>query len=222
MRPGCAPRYPGRRPWDRLPARRRRARAAGGWLAAALAAGGLALAGGALLADGAPPAPAGGKPPAGTPVLVAARDLPAGARPAPGALRPVRLPPVAVPADALAVPPGRPLALALRRGDVLTRRHLGEGEPAAGLRAYALPLGEGVEAGPLVPGDRVDVVAASAAGAETVLRDAPVLRLVPPDAGTPARVVLGVTARQAEALAAARARAALTLLGVAGPPPPVG
>jgi Flp pilus assembly protein CpaB len=96
---------------------------------------------------------------------------------------------------------------------VLTRRQLGDGwAPAAGLRSYALPLGEGVEAGPLVPGDRVDVVSAGADGAATVLRDAPVLRLVPGPEGRPAQVVLGVGRTGAEALAAARAAGPLTLV----------
>ena len=169
-----------------------------------------------------PQQPAGPPAPAGTVVLVLARDLHAGVVPGPGDLRRVRVPAAAVPSDAVAPADrpdgGGPLALAGRRGDVLTRRQLGDGwAPAGGLRSYALPLGEGVEAGPLVPGDRVDVVTAGTGGAATVLRDAPVLRLVPGPEGRPAQVVLGVGRTGAEALAAARAAGPLTL--VQAPPP---
>jgi len=176
----------------------------------------------------------------GVAVLVLARDLPAGAVPAGTDLRTVLLPALAVPADAVppaAVPgiaaaPGAadattpaaagavaggaavgPLALAVRRGDVLTRRQLGAGwAPAGVLRAYSLPVGDGVEAGPLAPGDRVDVLTASHGRARTVLRAAPVLRLLPGGDGRAALVVLGVAASQAEALAAARAAGTLTLV----------
>jgi len=106
-----------------------------------------------------------------------------------------------------------PLAVAARRGDVLTGRHFGTGWAMAGsLRAYTLPVGDGVEAGPLAPGDRVDVLAAAHGRAHTVLRAAPVLRLVPGGDGRAALVVVGVTAGQAEALAAARAAGTLTLV----------
>jgi Flp pilus assembly protein CpaB len=176
----------------------------------------------------------------GVAVLVAVRDLPAGAVPGGTDLRTVLLPAAAVPADAVApgaVPgagaaPGAveataagvggavgggvavgPLAVAVRRGDVLTGRQLGAGWAAAGaLRAYTLPVGDGVEAGPLAPGDRVDVLAASHGRARTVLRAAPVLRLVPGGDGRAALVVVGVSAGQAESLAAARAAGTLTLV----------
>lgn len=106
-----------------------------------------------------------------------------------------------------------PLAVAVRRGDVLTGRQLGTGWMVAGaLRAYTLPVGDGVEAGPLAPGDRVDVLAAAHGRARTVLRAAPVLRLVSAADGRAALVVVGVTAGQAEALAAARAAGTLTLV----------
>ena len=159
----------------------------------------------------------------GVAVLVLARDLPAGAVPQRGDLHTVQLPATAAPADA--VPPagtaasggsgdvGR-LAVAVRRGDLLTRRLLGGGGAwaAGGLRAFTLPVGEGVEAGPLATGDRVDVLAASGGRARTVLRGAPVLRLVPGSGGRAALVVVGVSAAQAETLAAARAAATLTLV----------
>jgi pilus assembly protein CpaB len=149
----------------------------------------------------------------GVAVLVLARDLPAGAVPGRADLRTVLLPAPAVPADAVAGGAGGPLALAVRRGDVLTGRHLGAGwAPAGALRAYSLPVGDGVEAGPLAPGDRVDVLTASGRRARTVLRAAPVLRLLPGGDGRATLVVLGVGAGQAEALAAARAAGTLTLV----------
>ncbi len=166
--------------------------------------------------------------PSGVAVLVLARDLPAGAVPAGTDLRTVLLPAPAVPPDAVppATVPGAeaagavgggaavgPLALAVRRGDVLTGRLLGAGWASAGaLRAYSLPVGDGVEAGPLAPGDRVDVLTASHGRARTVLRAAPVLRLLPGGDGRATLVVLGVAASQAEALAAARAAGTLTLV----------
>jgi pilus assembly protein CpaB len=177
---------------------------------------------------------------AGVAVLVVVRDLPAGAVPGGADLRTVLLPAAAVPADAVApgAVPGAtaasgavdapsagaggasgggggvgPLAVGVRRGDVLTGRQLGAGWASAGdLRAYTLPVGDGVEAGPLNPGDRVDVLAASRGRARTVLRAAPVLRLVPGGDGRAALVVVGVTAGQAESLAAARAAGTLTLV----------
>jgi pilus assembly protein CpaB len=154
----------------------------------------------------------------GVAVLVLARDLPAGAVPGGADLRTVLLPAPAVPADAVPGTAGGsgavgPLALAVRRGDVLTGRQLGAGwAPAGALRAYSLPVGDGVEVGPLAPGDRVDVLAASHQRARTVLRAAPVLRLLPGGDGRAALVVLGVGAGQAEALAAARAAGTLTLV----------
>jgi Flp pilus assembly protein CpaB len=115
-----------------------------------------------------------------------------------------------------------PLAVAVRRGDVLTGRQLGAGwASAGGLRAYTLPVGDGVEVGPLAPGDRVDVLAVSSGRARTVLRAAPVVRLLPGGDGRAALVVVGVTAGQAEALAGARAAGTLTLIQ-APPETPVG
>jgi Flp pilus assembly protein CpaB len=193
-------------------------------MAAGAGAVALAVTAGALAGRPAP----GGQAAAATGVaaLVAARDLPAGTVPAATDLRAVLLPAPAVPADAL--PPAAaggaggvaggggtigPLAVAVRRGDLLTGRHLGTGwAPAGTLRAYTLPVDDGVEAGPLAPGDRVDVLAAAHGRARTVLRAAPVLRLVPGGDGRAALVVVGVTAGQAEALAAARAAGTLTLV----------
>lgn len=203
-----------RRRWRRPARRGRWWRPAPRQVAAGVGAVALALLSGALGTRPAAPAPAGAGQPAGTVVLALTRDLPAGAVPGPADLRRVRLPEAAVPADS--IPAGRavgPLALAVRRGDVLTRRQLGDGwAPAAGLRAFALPVGDGVEAGPLGPGDHVDVLAAARGSATTVVRAAPVLRVVPAQDGRAGQVVLGVDAGQAEVLAAARAAGPLTLV----------
>jgi Flp pilus assembly protein CpaB len=202
------------RRWQRAGGARRGLGATRARLAAALAAAALALASGTLAHRPGQVATA-----AGVAVLVADRDLAPGAVPGPADVRVERLPAAAVPADALppSGPRSAPLALGARRGDLLTRRLLGGGRPRpAGLRAFALPLGDGVEAGPLLPGDRVDVLAASGHGAATVLRAVPVLRTVPGGDGRAALVLLGVSARQAEALAAARAAGALTLVQAPG------
>jgi len=212
---------PGRggRPW-RPPGRRRRP--APRQIAAGLGAVLLAVVSGQLAAGRTQPArPAD---PNQRAVLVAARDLAAGAIPTADDLRQARLPAEAVPADALAAapPPGAPLAVALRQGDLLTRRGLGAGPAMPGLRGYALMVGDGVEAGPLVPGDRVDVLAAGGGSATTVLTAIPVLRVVPGDQGRAALVVLGVSARGAEALAAARTGRSVTLVQAPADAPPPG
>jgi Flp pilus assembly protein CpaB len=206
------------RRWQRAGGARRGLGATRARLAAALAAAALALASGTLAHRPGQVATA-----AGVAVLVAARDLAPGAVPGPADVRVERLPAAAVPADALppSGPRSAPLALGARRGDLLTRRLLDGGRPRPpprppGLRAFALPLGDGVEAGPLLPGDRVDVLAASGHGAATVLRAVPVLRTVPGGDGRAPLVLLGVSARQAEALAAARAAGALTLVQAPG------
>jgi Flp pilus assembly protein CpaB len=190
----------------------------------------LAVLAGVLASSTAPPAEGGqaGSAPA-VAVLALVRDLPAGTVPTRGDLRTVLLPATAVPVDAGPVdavpdragPALGPLALEVRRGDLLTRRQLGTGWGRAGfLRAYTLPVGDGVEAGPLAPGDRVDVLAATRSRAATVARAAPVRRLLPGDDGRALQLVLGVTSRQAETLAAARVAGTLTL--VQAPPTPAG
>jgi pilus assembly protein CpaB len=213
---------PGAPSWPPGPGHRAR-RGPGRWprrrlalwrVAAGLGAVVLAVLAGVLAGRPVPAGPRGAAPEVAA--LALTRDLPAGAVPGRGDLRAVHLPAAAVPADA--VPPdgnpaAGPLALAVRKGDLLTRRLLGAGWAASSaLRGYTLPVGDGVEAGPLAPGDRVDVLAASPGRATTVVRTAPVLGLVPGAEGHAAQVVLGVTGPQAEAVAAARAAGTLTLV----------
>jgi Flp pilus assembly protein CpaB len=129
-------------------------------LAAGLAAGSVAFAIQAL----APP------PPAGTDVVVASRDLPAGAVVATGDLRLAHRPTGDVPHGVLtttAAAVGRPVSSAVRRGEVLTDvRLVGPGALrglAAGTVAAPVRIADGDSAALLHPGDVVDLLAASAA-----------------------------------------------------------
>ena len=128
-------------------------------LSAGLAAGSVAFALQAL----APP------PPAGTDVVVAARDLAAGAVVSTGDLRVAHRPAGDVPSGALtstAAATGRPVSSAVRRGEVLTDvrlvgpaalRGLADGTVAAPVRVV-----DAESAALLRPGDVVDLLAASA------------------------------------------------------------
>jgi Flp pilus assembly protein CpaB len=128
-------------------------------LSAGLAAGAVAFALQAL----APP------PPAGTDVVVAARDLAAGAVVSTGDLRVAHRPAGDVPSGALtstAAATGRPVSSAVRRGEVLTDvrlvgpaalRGLADGTVAAPVRVV-----DAESAALLRPGDVVDLLAASA------------------------------------------------------------
>jgi len=128
-------------------------------LSAGLAAGSVAFSLQAL----APP------PPAGTDVVVAARDLAAGAVVSTGDLRVAHRPAGDVPSGALtsiAAATGRPVSSAVRRGEVLTDvrlvgpaalRGLADGTVAAPVRVV-----DAESAALLRPGDVVDLLAASA------------------------------------------------------------
>jgi Flp pilus assembly protein CpaB len=112
-----------------------------------------------------PPAP-------GVPVLVAARDVSAGAVLADADLRRVQWPAGMVPSGALAgvaQASGATVSSAVRRGEVLTDARLaGTGSLhglGAGLVAAPVRLADGATARLLRPGDVVDVLAAGADGA---------------------------------------------------------
>ena len=129
-------------------------------LAAGLAAGSVAFAIQAL----APP------PPAGTYVVVVARNLPAGAVVSTGDLRLTHRPTGDVPHGALttiAAAAGRPVSSAVRRGEVLTDvRLVGPGVLrglAGGTVAAPVRIADPESAALLRPGDVVDLLAASAA-----------------------------------------------------------
>ncbi len=136
-------------------------------------------------------------PPAEVPVLVAARDLPAGVVIAADDVRRVGFAPGSVPAGVAQNPAGRTLAAPMRAGEPLTDVRLvgpalTDGYP--GLVAVPVRLPDPGMAGLLRVGDRVDLISADPQGrsAETVAADVPVLAL--PD--TPTEVgAAGLTGR---------------------------
>lgn len=144
-------------------------------------------------------------------VMVAATDLPAGARLTAADLDRTTRPAALVPPDALqeAVAVGGQLGGSLLAGDVLTARHLlGDDGIAAGLSdgRAAYPI-DATLTGPLPTGQRVDVVAGAIDGRGRVLaHDARVLTV------TDGTVWLDVARREAPALAGAAAREGLQLV----------
>jgi len=205
------------------PAGRRRRRLLRRWLAAGLtaAAGGLAV---ATLAP----------PPARTAaLLVAARDLPAGAPVLPGDVRAVRWPPGQLPDGVLRdVPAGAVLGSPLRRGEPLTdARTAGpgvlSGQPP-GTVAALVDVGSPAGLTGLTQGARVDVLArtddpvtGAATGASRLAADVVVLAL-PAAAGAggllggsgsaaPTSVLVAVDAATAAQLAAAAGRTVVVL-----------
>jgi Flp pilus assembly protein CpaB len=175
-----------------------------------------------------------GKPPAGTPVLLASHDLAAGATLAAGDVDLVSRPAGDVPAGVLTAPSdavGRVLASAARQGEVLTDVRLvgpalvdalAPGEVAVGVR-----VADAAAAALVGPGDQVDVlVAVEGAGtARTVATGAVVLARPAAggaggaggllggstDDGGGGLVVLGVAREDANALAGAAAQGPLSL-----------
>jgi pilus assembly protein CpaB len=134
-----------------------------GWRRRLLSAGLLAGAMAVALQVLAPP------PPATVPVLVAARDLAAGADLTRADLRVAHRPPASLPAGALtsqAAATGRPVSSAVRRGEVLTDvRLVGAGVLRGlgpGLVAAPVRVAEPGTAALVRPGDTVDVLAAAA------------------------------------------------------------
>jgi Flp pilus assembly protein CpaB len=147
-------------PVERVLAELRRAL---GWRRRLLSAGLLAGAMAVALQVLAPP------PPATVPVLVAARDLAAGAALTRADLRVAHRPPSSLPAGALTAPDeatGRPVSSAVRRGEVLTDVRLVGADALRGLgaRLVAAPVrvAEPGTAALVRPGDTVDVLAAAA------------------------------------------------------------
>lgn len=150
-------------------------------------------------------------PPTGVPVLVAARDLPAGHVLAGRDLDVVHVPPAAAPAPGLAesdlvgrelvvaVPAALPLVPALLAGDRFAL------DPPEGTVVVALTPADATTAALLRPGDRVDLVTEAGALARAAL----VLEITEPGAagllgtaGSPGMVV-AVTPAEGRALAAA-------------------
>jgi hypothetical protein len=206
-----APPVPARRLADRLrPVRRavlRRRRLIAALLTAVAVAAGVQ-------------AVAGPAPPT-VPVLVAARDLPAGAELAAADLETVRFAPGSAPAGVARDPVGQVLAAPLRRGEAVTDvrlvgPELTEGQP--GLVGVPVRLPDPGMVALLDVGDRIDLVATDpqAGGASVVAADVPVLAIPAADdqagaSGLPGRlVVVGAEAGQVGPLAEATVRAFVT------------
>lgn len=154
-------------------------------------------------------------PPASVPVLVATRDLPAGAELEPADLVAAEFAPGSAPDDLVAEPVGRMLAAPVRRGEPVTDVRLIGPQLTEGLHdRTALPvrLPDAGMVDLLEVGDRIDLVAADprGTGAEAVAVDVPVLAIPseaqdgPGTAGLPGRlVVVGVAAEEVGTVAAA-------------------
>ncbi len=205
------------------PRDRRRRRLARRWLSAGLSAGAAGVAVWAL----SPPAPQTRA------VLVATRDLPAGAALADTDVHRVQRPVATVPDGALEpAAAGAVLAGAVRRGEVLTdTRTTGAGLLAGqppGTLATTVAVGDRAVLDGLRPGARVDVLARTddpvtglATGAERVATDVVVLAvpaatasgglLGPAPAGATGSVLVAVDAPTAADLAAAAGRTVLAL-----------
>ncbi len=188
--------------------------------AAILAAGALVLA-----VRPASPAPATAITVSQTDVLVAGHDLSAGLRIAADDLQSVARDSAQVPDGALSAVDevaGRVVTGAVRRGEIITdRRLLGPGLSASlgsGLVASPVRLVDLGVAALLRPGDRVDILAASADTATAVVVAAGVLVLAVPLSGSEdaagleplGLVVVAVSAETASRLAAAAASSILT------------
>ncbi len=154
-------------------------------------------------------------PPATVSVLVAARDLPAGAELGPDDLVAAEFAPGSAPDDLAAEPAGRLLAAPVRRGEPVTDVRLVGPQLTEGLgdlTATPVRLPDAGMVGLLRVGDRIDLVAADprGEGAETVAVGVPVVAIPSEEAGghgaagLPGRlVVVGVEQDDVGAVAAA-------------------
>jgi len=162
-----------------------------------------------------------GPAPATVPVLVAARDLPAGAELADDDLVTVRFAPGSEPAGIVDDPTGQVLAGPLRAGEPVTDArlvgpHLTTGRP--GLVAVPVRLPDPGMVALLDVGDHVDLLATDPqdGGAEVVAADVPVLAIPRLDdtttaSGLPGRlIVVGADASDVGAVADAAVRQVMT------------
>jgi Flp pilus assembly protein CpaB len=154
-------------------------------------------------------------------VLVAARDLPAGAEVTAGDLRTARFAPGSAPRGVVDDPTGEVLASPLREGEPVTDARLVGPELTAGqpgLVGVPVRLPDPGMVALLDVGDRVDLVATDPqeGGASVVADDVPVLAIPAADetatsAGLPGRlVVVGAAPNQVPALAEAAVRSFVT------------
>ena len=154
-------------------------------------------------------------------VLVAARDLPAGAEIGGGDLRTARFAPGSAPERLAQDPVGRVLAAPLRAGEPVTDVRLVGPELTAGqpgLVAVPVRLPDPGMVALLDVGDRIDLVATDPqeGGASVVAADVPVLAIPAPDDQANASglsgglVVVGAVSGQVEPLADAAVRSFVT------------
>lgn len=196
----------------------------GGWPRRVLAL--VLLVAAALSATAAHRGRAANRPPPTTSVLVAARDIPAGARLQRSTTRLARLPTALVPAGALRsvdAAVGRTVGAPMRRGEPITDvRLVGRALAAAlaGTGAVAAPvrLADADTARLLRPGDAVDVLAAAQRGdpgpARVVATDARVMAVPRPDPDSPvdgALVVLAMSENAARVVAGATTSGQITV-----------
>jgi hypothetical protein len=164
---------------------------------------------------------AAGPAPATLPVLVAARDLPAGAEIGEGDLETVRFAPGSAPEALADDPVGEVLAAPLRSGEPVTDVRLVGPELTVGrpdLVAQPVRLPDPGMVALLDVGDRIDLLATDPqeGGASVVATDVPVLAIPAADdltsaSGLPGRlVVVGAEADQVTALAEAAVRSVVT------------
>ncbi|GAA4063830.1 SAF domain-containing protein [Actinomadura miaoliensis] len=160
-------------------------------------------------------------------VLAAARDLPSGTVLSARDLRPLSLPPDAVPAGALrANAVGRTLAGPMRRGEPLTDARL---LTSGLLRGYGantvatpIRIADAGVARLLRPGDRIDVLTTPSPDtpfSRTVVSSAPVVAVPRPRSDQGALIVLATDRPQAAALAAAGSSLSVTISGAPADPP---
>lgn len=198
---------------DRLTAVRRAVRRRRRLLAVLCVAGAIAA---GLRATAPPPAPS-------VEVLVATRDLPAGAVLGPGDLATAALPPEAKPAGALtdpAVAERAILAAPVRAGEPVTDVRLvgpGLADTAPGTVAVPVRLSDAAQAGLLRVGDEVELLATdpearttTTIANEAVVLAVPALSQEAPDALTGRLVVVGIPATMVDSVTAAAVTAFVT------------
>jgi hypothetical protein len=167
---------------------------------------------------------AAGPAPATVPVLVAARDLPAGALIGAADLETVRFAPGSAPEAVVDDPVGEVLAAPLRSGEPVTDVRLVGPELTVGrpdLIVVPVRLPDPGMVALLDVGDRIDLLATDpqAGGATVVATDVPVLAIPGADnqasaSGLPGRlVVVGAGATEVNALAEAAVRSVVTYTG---------
>ncbi|MFI0351853.1 SAF domain-containing protein [Actinomadura sp. 9N407] len=151
----------------------------------------------------------------GTEVLVAARDLPAGATLRPGDVRSTTLPSSAIPAGALRARPDRPLNGPMRRGEPLTDARITSDDLLEGYGrdtvAAPVRIADAATVKLLHIGDRVDVLAVRPPAGTLVAAAVPIVAIPRRSPGQGALIVLATTRPQAAALAGAGSHLAVSM-----------